>query len=239
MKILAIDTSGGSLSAALLDDDRLQAEYLVNHGLTHSQRLMPLVNTMLGSCGVPLAEIDAFAAAKGPGSFTGLRIGVASVKALGFAENKPVMGVNTLEALCYNLPGAGGVICPMLDARNRQAFAAVYRWTDGAPEEVLPPQAMAVEALCDVLKEYHEPVLLLGDGAAVYEETLAETLGSAAQFAPPHLLLPRASSVAWAAKRALEAGEMSDGKLLKPEYLRKSQAEQEKERREKQGGTKK
>ncbi len=237
MKILAIDTSGGALSAALLDGDRLKAEYLVNHGLTHSQRLMPLLDTMLKDCGIGLADIDAFAVAKGPGSFTGLRIGVASVKALGFAENKPVVGVNTLEALCYHLPGAD-VICPLLDARNRQAFAAIYCRTDGAPEELLPPQAVTVDALCDRLKELERPVFLLGDGAAVYRETLAERLGSAARFAPPHLSLPRASSVAWAAKRALEAGEAADGKLLKPEYLRKSQAEQEKERREKQGGTK-
>lgn len=238
MKILAIDTSGGALSAALLDGGQLKAEYLVNHGLTHSQRLMPLLDTMLKDCGVQLAEIDAFAAAKGPGSFTGLRIGVASVKALGFAENKPVVGVNTLEALCYNLPDAGGVICPMLDARNRQAFAAVYRWADGSPEELMPPQAVTVDALCGRLQELGSPVLLLGDGAATYRETLAERLGGAAKFVPPHVSLPRASSVAWAAKRALEAGAAADGKLLKPEYLRKSQAEQEKERREKQGGTK-
>lgn len=236
MKILGIDTSGGALSVALLDGGHLRAEYLVNHGLTHSQRLMPLVDTLLRDAGVSLAEIDAFAAAKGPGSFTGLRIGVASVKALGFTENKPVVGVNTLEALCYNLPGADGFICPMLDARNKQVFTAVYRWTDGAPETVLAPQGVAVETLCATLKDHHETIWLLGDGADVYGETLCEALGGRVQIAPPGLRLPRAASVAWAAKRALDAGENADGKLLKPEYLRKSQAEQEKERREKQEG---
>jgi len=236
LKILGIDTSGGALSAALLDGGRLRAEYLVNHGLTHSQRLMPLVDTLLRDAGVSLAEIDAFAAAKGPGSFTGLRIGVASVKALGFAENKPVVGVNTLEALCYNLPGADGLVCPMLDARNKQVFTAVYRWADGVPETLLPPQAVTVETLCGILKDYHEPIWLLGDGADEYGETLCGALGGMVQIAPPGLRLPRASSVVWAAKRALDAGQNADGKLLKPEYIRKSQAEQEKERREKQEG---
>lgn len=238
MKILGIDTSGSALSVALLDGDRLQAEYLIDHGLTHSQRLMPLLDKLLRDCGAAVAEMDAFAVAKGPGSFTGLRIGVATVKALGFAEKKPVVGVSTLEALCYHLPEADGVLCPMLDARNAQTFAAVYRWRDGQLEEVLPPQAIPVQELCARLQEYDEAVWLLGDGAAVYEKTLKETLGARAKLAPPPLRLPRASSVAWAAKQALEAGEPAEGKQLKPEYLRKSQAEQEKARREKQEGEK-
>lgn len=231
MKILGIDTSGSALSVAVTDGSKLRAEYWIDRGLTHSQQLMPLTDRLLYDLNLTVEDMDAFACAKGPGSFTGLRIGVATVKALGFAMKKPVVGINTLEALCYNMPGAEGVLCPMLDARHEQVFTAAYRWHGERLETLLPPQALPVSDIMAALKPYGERVWTLGDGALTYDAIVREVLGTAAATPPASLRMPRASSVAWAAACALAAGKPADGKDLKPEYLRKSQAEQEKERR--------
>lgn len=236
MKILGIDTSGRALSVAVTDGERLLAEYWIDRGLTHSQQLMPAVDKVLGELQMTPRDMDAFACAKGPGSFTGLRIGTATVKALAFATKKPAVGVNTLEALCYPMAGAAGILCPMLDARHAQVFGAAYRWRGNVLETLIAPQATELKELLEAVKVYGEAVFPLGDGADAYEEMIQEGLGGLAVILPPALRCARASSVACAAARMLEAGAAADGRGLKPEYLRKSQAEQEKERREKQGG---
>lgn len=236
MKILGIDTSGSALSVAVTDGARLLAEYWIERGLTHSQQLMPAVDRVLGELQMTPRDMDAFACAKGPGSFTGLRIGVATVKALAFATQKPAVGVNTLEALCYPVAGAAGILCPMLDARHMQVFGAAYRWRGDVLETLIAPQAVELKELLEAVKAYGETVFPLGDGAVAYEETVKEGLGVLAASVPAASWPARASSVAWTAARMLEAGAEADGRMLKPEYLRKSQAEQEKERRKKQGG---
>ena len=236
MKILGIDTSGSALSVALLDGERLQAEYWVDHGLTHSQRLMPLLDELLHGVGVTLEEVDAFAVAKGPGSFTGLRIGVSTAKALGFAQEKPVVGIGTLEALCYQLPACAGLLCPMLDARNHQVFTAVYYWDSGGLKACLKPQPMTIVELRSWMQQRQEEIWLLGDAAGEYETLLQRSVGARVHAAPAPLRLLRASSVALAAWRQLQIGTMADGRLLVPEDLRKSQAEQERDRRRNQGG---
>lgn len=237
MKILGIDTSGSALSVALLDGGKLKAEDWLDHGLTHSQRLMPLLDELLRGAGTGLEEVDAFAVAKGPGSFTGLRIGVASAKALGFAQGKPVVGIGTLEALCYQLPACAGLICPMLDARNNQVFTAVYKWESGEPKAFLKPQPMHIAELRDWLQQRQEEIWLLGDAVELYEPELRRGVGSRIYAAPAPLRQLRASSVALAALRQLQIGTAADGRLLVPDYLRKSQAEQERDRRRNQGGT--
>lgn len=236
MKILGIDTSGSALSVAVTDGTRLLAEYWIDRGLTHSQQLMPAVDKVLGELQLTPRDMDAFACAKGPGSFTGLRIGTATVKALAFATQKPAVGVNTLEALCYPMAGAAGILCPMLDARHAQVFGAAYRWRGDSLETLIAPQASELKELLEAVKAYGETVFPLGDGAVAYAETVKEGLGGLAAAVPAASCPARASSVAWTAARMLEAGAEADGRTLKPEYLRKSQAEQEKERREKQGG---
>ncbi len=227
MKILAVDTSAQVASCALVEDDKLICECVLNNGLTHSQTLMPMIDDVFKKSKMAPADIDIFAVSAGPGSFTGLRIGVTTVKGLAHATEKRVVGVNTLEALAYNVPFCPHIIVPIMDARREQVYNAFYRYENGAVREIVAPRAIALVDCVSELLEYGEKAVFVGDGVAVHREKIKEIMGDRALFAPQIANAQRASAVAEAAK-GKESIHYSE---LVPVYLRKSQAEREAEER--------
>ena len=244
MKILAIDSSGLTAAAAVIEDDIILAEYSIQTGHTHSQTLLPLMEEIKSRIGLDLDSIDAYAVAAGPGSFTGLRIGIATVKGLGVAIDKPVVAVPTLEALAYNLYGAGSLVCPIMDARRSQVYTGIYEFVtgDGAADAaggrmrpVLKQSAMAFEDLCTKLNEIGRPVIFTGDGIPAFAEKMKELLTCPYETAPAHMSRQRAASLAALALAYMKGetdpgleGEVTDADGLTPIYLRLSQAEREK-----------
>lgn len=220
--ILAMDTSGPSLSVALLVGERLAYECTMQNGLTHSERLMKLVDQALAAEGIGPDDVDCFAAVNGPGSFTGVRLGVATAKSLAHATEKPCLGVNALEALAEGAVLFDGVVCPMRDARAGQVYAAAFV----KKARVLPDEALRLDALLALLAPMGR-CCFLGDGAAKHRETIAQALGDQAIWGDIPL---RASCAArLAQRRAAEAGSW---RLLAPYYLRLPQAERERAQRE-------
>lgn len=231
MKVLAIDTSSLVASAAIMDEQKLVAEYIINHRKTHSEQLMPIIEELLESCQIGIEEIDAIAVSSGPGSFTGLRIGAATAKGLAHAHDKMLVGVPTLDGLAFNLPYCQGIICPIMDARRNQVYTALYKWEQGNFYKLKPHMAVALSALLEELKTEEEMVMFLGDGVPVHREVIEKTLGERARFAPRNADRQRASSIAELAMQALKRGEGGSGKEFVPFYLRKSQAEREYDRK--------
>ncbi|MBE7059807.1 MAG: tRNA (adenosine(37)-N6)-threonylcarbamoyltransferase complex dimerization subunit type 1 TsaB [Ruminococcaceae bacterium] len=228
MKILAIDTSSLVCSAAVCEDGSLLGEYTLMNGLTHSQKLMPLVNSLLEALSLDINDIDVFAVTNGPGSFTGLRIGIATVKGFAFVKEKPVVAVSTLEAMAYNVQFTDYLICPLMDARAGQVYCAAYRRKEsGVLETVINPEATEVQKLISELEKLQDKkVLFLGDGVKPNLETL-KGLGERAAFSGFNNGSQRAASVLLAAYEKAVRGEFINAEELNAEYLRKSQAERE------------
>lgn len=235
--MLAVETSTLTGGVAVLDGDTVVGESRLNVAVTHGERLLAAVEALLRAVRWRLEEIDALAVAVGPGSFTGLRIGVSTVKSLAFATGKPVAGVPTLEALAWLLPFCAYPVCPVLDARKREVYAALYRTTDGALEPLMAARAIGPEALAEELAVTTDrPVVFLGDGVGVLAPTLVRTLGPRARLAPPGLRLPSAVTVGELGVQALRRGEAVEPAMLVPLYLRPSEAELARERRAGDGG---
>lgn len=228
MLILGLDACCMAATAALCGDGYLVAASLTNCGRTHSQKIMPQIAQMLKNAEVEVRNIDVFAAAVGPGSFTGVRIGVATVKGLAQAYNKPCAAVSTLEALANNVSCFSGLICPILDARREQVYNALFKG-DGSGEmkRLCGDRALALEDLIDELKTSGEKVMFLGDGVFAFKETIVEKLGERAVFAKKHLTMNLAGSVAELAYKQAENGELVSYSELAPQYIRLSQAERE------------
>lgn len=229
MKVLAIDTSAGAASAAIVEDNVLLGEYILNHGKTHSQKIMVMIKELLEDLELKIGDIDLFAVANGPGSFTGLRIGVAAMKALAHSVKKPIVGVSPLEAIAYSLPFSGTVV-PVMDARQNRIYTAVYRWDKDGMTELTAPTASTIEECAEWCGKLSGTIVFAGDGAAIHEEYLRETMGERAVFAPFASVMQRASSIAAIALNKAKNGGAVSYLELKPEYLRKSQAERELER---------
>ncbi len=227
MKILAFETSAKAGSVALMENGKLLAESYQNTGLTHSQTLLSMAEDMLKSCGITPCDVDAVAVAAGPGSFTGVRIGVAAAKGFAWGGEKPCYGVSTLEAMAQNA-GQTGYVLPAMDARRSQVYTALFRGT----ERVWEDQAISLQELSEKLKALEGTVYVVGDGAELCLRTLGEELPNLAQ-APEHLRHQRAAGVALAAMAAIRRGESGDAAALKPNYLRLSQAERERMEKEK------
>lgn len=224
MKQLALDSSALTATVALAEDGILRCEMTLNTALTHSQTLMPMVDEALSLTGWKIGEIDQFVCAKGPGSFTGLRIGIGTVKGLAMGVDKPCVGVSTLKALAYNLWGTDKTIVPIMDARRGEVYAGVYRQEGDALREVFPDRALPLTDLC---KELSGDCIFLGDGVPVHKETIQELMGNRTQFAPLSHNLPRAAALL----KAAEGEDAVSYHALTPTYLRKSQAEREYEER--------
>lgn len=226
MRILALDTSTNVATAAILEDDVIIGEYSCNKGKTHSQRLMPMIQSLFEAVGLNAADMDAYAASIGPGSFTGLRIGVTTVKAMAFAAQKPVVSVYTLDALAYNLAGSKAIICPVIDARNNQVFTAAYKFSGHKLERLTDYLGIHINELADILAAMEGEIIFLGDAAKTHKTFFEERLGNRVAVAPPNNALARAASVAVLAGEALKEGIQENCYDMKPFYLRKSQAEQ-------------
>ena len=222
MKVLAVDTATNSCSVAIADGDRLLAEMTLVSGETHSRHLMRLIETLVHSAGLPLDRIEGFAVARGPGSFTGLRIGLSTVKGLAVDGNRPTVGVSTLAALSWQVGPTENLICPMIDARRNEVYAAFYRYHPDGP---LPVDSERVADPESIVARLERPCVFIGSGAAVYRSRIIAKIGRRAQFAPPGLNPIRAAAVAILGARRLADGEADDVELLVPTYLRRSDAE--------------
>ena len=227
MNILALESSATACSAALYRDGNLVAQNYQNSGLTHSRTLLPLAANVLESVGLKPADVDAFAVAAGPGSFTGLRIGVATVKGLALGTNKPCVGVSTLEAMAHGLNGIDGVYDCVMDARAGQVYHARFRREGDVLERLCPDRAVTIDELGAEIGD--KPEILVGDGADLCYNKL-KPVCPALRIAPPHLRWPSAYGVAMAALPLLEAGKTLSPQELDAIYLRKPQAEQMRDR---------
>lgn len=232
MKILAMDSSGLVASVALLEDNNLIAEYTMNYKKTHSQTLLPMMDEIIKMTETDLSSLDAIAVAKGPGSFTGLRIGLATAKGLALALNKPIIGVPTLEGLAMNLYGVKSLICPLMDARRNQVYTGIYRFEKEELEVVKEQTAVAVEDLIEGLNSIGKDVIFLGDGVHVYRNVIEEKLEINGFFAPAHLNKQRAGAVGVRGLYYLSKGIIENADDFAPDYLRMSQAERERMKKE-------
>jgi tRNA threonylcarbamoyladenosine biosynthesis protein TsaB len=232
MKILAVETSAVAASCCICEDGKLLAQSFQNNGLTHSRTLMPMIVGMLENTGLTVGEMDALAVAVGPGSFTGLRIGVSAVKGLAWAAEKPVCAVSTLEGMAWNLGLENGNICCAMDARRKQVYNALFRVENGQVIRETEDRAISLEELFQNEKLHTDGYVVVGDGAKLcYDYGVAQ--GAKLTLAPAHLVQQSAWGVAQVALRQLERGEALNAQDLAPNYLRLSQAERERLEREK------
>ena len=234
MKLLALESSAVAASVALLEGQRVVGEFFLSTAQTHSQTLLPMTQQLLADTGLSLPQLDLLAVSNGPGSFTGLRIGLAAVKGMAFGADKPCVGVSTLEALAYNLRGFEGIAVAVMDARCRQVYTARFSLSEGRVERLSPDEAISLEELGKVLEKEEKPLFLVGDGAEMCYNQLLDKLPQL-RLAPPHLRLQRASSVGACALEHYAAGEGVSCGELTPTYLRLPQAERELLKRTSQG----
>lgn len=227
MRVLAIDTSGPNCSACIMDETKVICDFNLNTGITHSETLLPMIDSICKASNIELSDIDVFACSIGPGSFTGLRIGLATIKGFALALEKKVIGIPTLEALAYNIASFDGLVCSVLDARNNNVYAGLYKH-DG--DKLLQDGEYIVEdldTLIEVLKSKNSKVLFVGDGCYSFESSFKDALGENAFFAPTHLTNQLSSSVAKAALVRAKNEDFDEYDSLNPLYLKKSQAERE------------
>ena len=234
MKIIAIDSSGLVASVAILDDENLIAEYTINYKKTHSETLLPMLDEIKSMTNLDLSEIEAIAVAKGPGSFTGLRIGSATAKGLAQALNKKIVEVETVDAMAYQLIGFEGVICPIMDARRNQVYSGFYTFEKDETKEsgysfkVLKEQFVAdMDQVIEELNAMGQQVMFLGDGVPVQLDNIKEKISVNFGLAPAYCNAQKASAVAALGMEYAKAGQCIEPKEHKPEYLRLSQAERE------------
>ena len=226
MLLLAFETSAKAASAALFDEKNLLAESYQNTGMTHSQTLMVMAEDLLKQCGKKAQDVTAVAVAAGPGSFTGVRIGVAAAKGFAWGAQIPCYGMSTLESMAYSLGIHQGYVCPVMDARRSQVYNALFYVNQGVPERITEDRAIALSQLGAELKKLNGPVFLVGDGSILCYNTLLEE-GIDLILPQPHRMHQRAVGVGLAALQAIARGETGDGAALTPNYLRLSQAERE------------
>ena len=226
MKTLALETSAKSVSVAVTEDGKVLASSYQNIGLTHSVTLMPLLDGMLGNAALALKDMDLLAVAAGPGSFTGLRIGVSALKGLAWAEDKPCCGVSTLEAMAYGVTDFEGVVVGAMDARRQQVYNALFRTENGRVTRLCADRAVAMELVAEELAVMPEPKLIVGDGAVLLYDFLQKA-GIGCRLASPLHRQQSAAGVALAAEHLAAQGLTCSAQELQPVYLRLSQAERE------------
>ena len=229
MKILALDTSATVASVAVTENNTPLAEYTLNAKNTHSETLLPMVESVLRSLSLKTSDIDLFALSAGPGSFTGVRIGAATVKGLAFASSKPCVEVSTLEALAQRLVFKAGIICPVMNARRSQVYTAIFESDGKSLTRLMPDSAISIEELDEILSQYARPISLVGDGYDICERGMEK---AELCFVPEALRLQSALSVAAIALKKYESGEICTDSALSVNYLRPSQAERERAERE-------
>jgi tRNA threonylcarbamoyladenosine biosynthesis protein TsaB len=230
MKILAIETSTLLGGIAILDDaSGLIAEVKLNVKSTHSERLMSEIGHIIDKTGLHLNNIDVFAVSIGPGSFTGLRIGVSAVKGFAYATGKPIVAVPTLEALAWNLAYSRHPVCTMFDARKKEVYAAAFRWEGDGFQRVAVEMSAKVDWVLECMEEEWslpgEKILFTGEGSLLYRDMIISRLGEKALFPPPDKMIPSPANVAYLGLQKALRGEFSEPVSLVPFYIRKSEAE--------------
>ena len=226
MKILAVDTSATAASVAVAEENKLIGEFSINTALTHSQTLMPMVDELLKNTGLSVNDMDAVAVNAGPGSFTGVRIGVAAVKGIAFPKNLPCVSVSTLESMAYNMLGNDCIVCSVMDARCSQVYNALFRVKDCTVTRMTDDRALSLADLKNELQNINKKVVLVGDGAVLCSKFLGEELENI-MLAPFNNRIQTASSVAYAAFEKINNGETVKADELMPVYLRLPQAQRE------------
>ena len=229
MIVLSIDSSSKVATVALLNDDTLLGEYVINDKREHSVLLMPMIENLLKDCELTINDIDGFVVSKGPGSFTGLRIGMATIKGLSFGANKPYISLSSLDGLAYSLSYFNGIICPIMDALRENVYTALYKNEDGEFKNIMEPTPMELPDLLEMLKEKNEEVIFTGDGLLKHKEYIKVNFPNA-KFASNHVSLTRASSICELGLNLLKQG-IKDDPNSAPVYLKKPQAERELEKR--------
>lgn len=224
MKILALDTSGPNCSVSLVDDEKIIANFNINNGITHSETLVPLIDELFKFSKMSISDVDAFACSIGPGSFTGLRIGIATIKGFALSLKKPVISIPTLLSLAYNVPYFDGIVCTVLDARNDNVYSALFN-VKGKPEMIGDYITDTIDTLIDELKKYNSNILFVGDGSISFKERFENEFKERAFFMPSHLNEQTALSVAKAAYDKVLLNDYDSVDAMHPLYLRKSQAE--------------
>lgn len=230
MLTLAFETSAKAASVALTENGKLLGESYQNTGLTHSQTLMVMAEDLLKQCGKTVSDITAVAVAEGPGSFTGVRIGVAAAKGFAWGAQLPCYGVSTLEAMAVSLGVYEGYICACMDARRSQVYNALFLVEGGTVQRVTEDRAIALSDLKTELEHMDGPIFLVGDGSNLTHKTLSTEVPNLI-LPPEHRMHQRAVGVALLAEKKQSAGETGDGNALSPNYLRLSQAERERAER--------
>ena len=231
MKILALDSSGLVASVALVENDTLIAEYTIQYKKTHSQTLLPMLDEIRNMVELDMDSVDAIAVAAGPGSFTGLRIGSATVKGLALALEKPIIPIPTVDGLAYQMYGTDSLVCPIMDARRNQVYTGIYEFVadkEAYKLHTLKEQcAAAFDEIAEVLNELGRKVVFLGDGVPVFAERMKEVMKVPYLLAPAHRSRQSAAAVAALAQEYYVLGNYVSGAEHVPEYLRLSQAERE------------
>ena len=232
MKILALDSSGLVASVAVTEDDNLLGEYTINYKKTHSQTLLPMLDEVAKMIELDLKTVDVIAVSAGPGSFTGLRIGSATAKGLALALDKKIVSVPTVDALAYNIWNCTDVICPLMDARRQQTYTGLYTFEDGRMQTLLPQCVVQIEEIINKVNDMGKPVVFLGDGVPVFADFIAQHCKVPYQYAPAHCNKQRAASVAALGAILYGEGKAEPAAEHKPDYLRLSQAERERQEKE-------
>ena len=227
---MGIDTSATAASVSICEGERVLSEFFVNVKLTHSQTMMPMVKAALDCAMLSLSDIDVFAVANGPGSFTGLRIGISAVKGMAFALEKPCVGVSTLEAIAQNAVSIPGILCPVMDARVKQVYNALFESDGQRMTRLCPDRALTIAGLLEELRSFDRPVILVGDGAELCYREFAEKLPQAV-LAQPNIRYQRASSICALALKEAEDKNFVSADALGVQYLRLPQAQRERNAR--------
>jgi len=222
MKILAVDTATKSCSVAIVDKKSLLAEMTVVNEQTHSKHLLEMIHLVVQHSGLNLADLNGFAVTRGPGSFTGLRIGISSVKGLAAAQEKPIAGVSSLDVLARQVSFSPYLICSLIDARRDEVYYSRYRYKDGKLKKEGKEQAVSPE---DAIDEINEPCIFVGSGAVLYRKAIKDKLGENANFAQAYENIIRASTVALLSMDRFENDDTDDVETFVPNYLRKSDAQ--------------
>lgn len=232
MRILGLEASGIVASVAVVEDNNLLGEYTINHKRTHSKTLMPMLDEVKNNLDLELNTIDAIAVAAGPGSYTGLRISSSSAKGLGMALDKPVISIPTIDALAYNLWGAKSYVCPVMDARRAQVYTGIYSFDEEGMNIIKPQLVIDIHDLLSELNSLlrdksNADIIFVGDGVKLHHDLIKEQLRGKARFAPAHMNMNKASSVAALGVEYAANGKMESASEHRPRYLKLSQAERE------------
>lgn len=229
MKVLSIDSSSSVATVSIVSETGVLGEYTLSNKKEHSVLLMDMIQGLLNDCSLDISDIDGFVVSKGPGSFTGLRIGMATVKGLSFGSKKPYISVSSLDALAYSLSHFNGIICPIMDALRDSVYTCLYKNIDGKVTPLIENTALDLNELVELIKEKDEPVIFTGDGVLKHKEYLLANLDNV-YFAPNHIGMIRSSALGEVGLSLLQEG-ISDDDNSAPNYLKKPQAQRELEKR--------